>query len=265
MARGGVEGGQATLEQQEGSQAALVLLSDGVDHFDHGPRRQHPIEIAPHIPVRLDHGHLGDRVKVETLVKEQVEMGEWLEAPPEPALGAPNTLGDGADLAVVGAEQHDDAVGLPEREAPEHDSLVAAEAHGVRLPAQGDSAGNRDGRIIRPKHVANGRTDPMPRRVFLAVVVLLLAFPTLAFAQVPDDIIEPPIPPCPWWDCGNRAEVVVEEYRVDTLIDAGVATTRVRQVLRNDSDFVAEGEFLFPIPPAAVVTGMTLWIDGEPV
>ena len=105
----------------------------------------------------------------------------------------------------------------------------------------------------------------MPRRVFLAVVVLLLAFPTLAFAQVPDDIIEPPIPPCPWWDCGNRAEVVVEEYRVDTLIDAGVATTRVRQVLRNDSDFVAEGEFLFPIPPAAVVTGMTLWIDGEPV
>jgi Ca-activated chloride channel family protein len=75
----------------------------------------------------------------------------------------------------------------------------------------------------------------------------------------------PPIPPCPWWDCTNRAQVVVESYRVDTLIDRGVATTHVTEILRNDSDFTGQGEFLFPLPADAVVTGLTLWIDGEPV
>ncbi|HEX5631406.1 MAG TPA: VIT domain-containing protein [Acidimicrobiia bacterium] len=77
--------------------------------------------------------------------------------------------------------------------------------------------------------------------------------------------IDPPLPPCPWWDCRGEANVVVEEYRVDVAIDDGIALTRVRQVLRNDSDFVAEGEFLHPVPADAAVTGLTLWIDGEPV
>jgi len=75
----------------------------------------------------------------------------------------------------------------------------------------------------------------------------------------------PPVPPCPWWDCTNRADVVVESYRVDATIDRGVATTHVTEILRNDSDFTAQGEFLFPLPADAVVTGLTLWVDGEPV
>ena len=106
----------------------------------------------------------------------------------------------------------------------------------------------------------------MHHRVLLAVVAAVLALPAAALAQVPvPPIIEPPIPPCPWWDCGSQADVVVEEYRVDATIDDGVATTRLREVLRNDSDFTAQGEFVFPIPADAVVTGLMLWIDGEPV
>jgi Ca-activated chloride channel family protein len=88
----------------------------------------------------------------------------------------------------------------------------------------------------------------------------LLIVPTTAAAQVIDIL-----PPCPWWDCDGSNEVVVEEYLVDTTIENSVATTRVTQVLRNDGRGLAEGDFLYPIPADAAVTGLTLWIDGEPV
>ncbi|HAX81007.1 MAG TPA: hypothetical protein DCY40_00365, partial [Actinobacteria bacterium] len=102
----------------------------------------------------------------------------------------------------------------------------------------------------------------MAIRLFTALLALALGLPTPAGAQV---IIDPPIPPCPWWHCGGRADVVIEDYRIDVTIEDGIAVTRVHQVLRNDSDFVGEGEFLHPIPADAAVTGLTLWIDGEPV
>lgn len=103
-------------------------------------------------------------------------------------------------------------------------------------------------------------------RALAASLILVLAAPMTATAQVP---IEPmpidPIPPCPWWSCRGPADVVVEDYRVEAIIDNGIATTKVTQVVRNDSDFIGEGTFLHPIPTDAAVTGLTLWIDGEPV
>jgi Ca-activated chloride channel family protein len=48
-------------------------------------------------------------------------------------------------------------------------------------------------------------------------------------------------------------------------IEDQVAVTRVDQVFRNDNDFVVEGTYIFPLPPGAVVTNFTLWIDGQPV
>lgn len=101
------------------------------------------------------------------------------------------------------------------------------------------------------------------RRVALAVIALNLAIPTPAVAQT--DVIIEPGPPCPWWHCGGEADVSIEEYRLETVIENGVAVTLVKQVIRNDSDFIAEGTFLFPIPSDAAVTGLTLWIDGEAV
>ena len=52
--------------------------------------------------------------------------------------------------------------------------------------------------------------------------------------------------------------MVIEDYRIDVAIEDGIAVTRVTQVVRNDSDFVGEGEFLHPIPADAAVTGLTL-------
>ena len=102
----------------------------------------------------------------------------------------------------------------------------------------------------------------MARRLLPVFVAFGLLVPAPVGAQI---VIDPPIPPCPWWDCRGIVEVVVEEYRIDVTIEDGFALTEVRQVVRNDSDFVAEGEFLHPIPADAAVTGLTLWIDGEPV
>lgn len=102
----------------------------------------------------------------------------------------------------------------------------------------------------------------MAIRLLPALLALLLGLPATAGAQV---VIDPPIPPCPWWNCGGEADVVIEDYRIDVAIEDGMAVTRVTQVVRNDSDFVGEGEFLHPIPADAAVTGLTLWIDGEPV
>ena len=102
----------------------------------------------------------------------------------------------------------------------------------------------------------------MAIRLLPALLALVLGLPSPALAQV---VIDPPLPPCRWWDCGSPANVVIEEYRIDVTIEDGIAVTRVHQVLRNDSDFVAEGEFLHPIPADAAVTGLTLWIDGAPV
>ncbi|WKZ83201.1 MAG: VIT domain-containing protein [Acidimicrobiia bacterium] len=97
-------------------------------------------------------------------------------------------------------------------------------------------------------------------RAALAAALLAISLPSTAAAQTPS-----PLPPCPWWHCGGPADLVVEEYRLEVEITDGIATTRVRQVLRNDGDFAGEGEFLHPIPVDATVTGLTLWIDGEPV
>jgi Ca-activated chloride channel homolog len=102
----------------------------------------------------------------------------------------------------------------------------------------------------------------MIRTILTACVAVMLAIPSVALAQVIDPM--PPIP-CPWWDCGASNHVVVEEYRLETTIDNSIATTKVTQILRNDGPQLAEGEFLHPIPSDAAVTGLTLWIDGQPV
>jgi Ca-activated chloride channel family protein len=104
----------------------------------------------------------------------------------------------------------------------------------------------------------------MPIRAAITALALLLSMPLPALAQT--DPVEPLPPlPCPWWDCRETGPVVVEEYRVETTIDGPVATTRITQALRNDGSRLAEGRFLMPIPTDAAVTGLTLWIDDEPV
>jgi hypothetical protein len=125
---------QPALQQQEEPHRRLALLGDDVDHLDHRPGDEHRVEVVAEGMERLDERHLGDRVQVAPLVQQQVDVAERLEPAPEPALGAPDPLGHGAQLAVVGAEQDHDPVGLPERVAAQHDSLVTPETHRARLP-----------------------------------------------------------------------------------------------------------------------------------
>ncbi|MGC9357881.1 MAG: VIT domain-containing protein, partial [Anaerolineae bacterium] len=59
--------------------------------------------------------------------------------------------------------------------------------------------------------------------------------------------------------------LTIRYHRVDVTIEDQVATTRVDQVFRNDSAMDAEGTYIFPIPPGAVVDEFVMWVDGEPI
>jgi len=89
--------------------------------------------------------------------------------------------------------------------------------------------------------------------VLLTVVVGVVSFGSLLL--VADGIILPDHPEFGWLSIVNHDVTV-------TLRD-GVATTYVDQVFRNDTGRVMEGEYVFPLPPGAVVTGFTLWVDGQ--
>ncbi|MBN1260084.1 MAG: VWA domain-containing protein, partial [Anaerolineae bacterium] len=75
-------------------------------------------------------------------------------------------------------------------------------------------------------------------------------------------IIDPPIvPPPPEWS----PWLTIRYHRVMVAIEDQVAITRVDQVFRNDSPTEAEGVYIFPLPPGAVVDDFTMWVDGTPL
>ncbi len=100
-------------------------------------------------------------------------------------------------------------------------------------------------------------------RLLAGLVVGLLAVPGVAAAQI---VPPEPIPPWPCDLCPRPdPNVVIADYRVEALIDAQVATTTVTQVFANRGAGNGEAVFLFPLPAGAAMTGLALWIDGEPV
>ncbi len=137
--------------------------------------------------------------------------------------------------------------------------LFAGNGGEVR-PGRHTAAGNPSAVPSRHSLVTNTRNTTVIRSIVSALAALTLMIPSTALAQ----IVEPPMP-CPWWQCDGPSDVVIEKYLVETTIEDSIATTRVTQILRNDGPRVAEGEFLHPIPADAVVTGLTLWIDGVAV
>src|ERR687889_1751550 len=54
----------------------------------------------------------------------------------------------------------------------------------------------------------------------------------------------------------------VKSIKIDTKINAQVATTHVEQVFRNDTDSVLEGTYIFPIPESASIAEFAIW-DGD--
>ncbi|HET9479839.1 MAG TPA: VIT domain-containing protein, partial [Pyrinomonadaceae bacterium] len=54
----------------------------------------------------------------------------------------------------------------------------------------------------------------------------------------------------------------VKSIKIDTKISSQVATTHVEQVFRNDTNFVLEGTYFFPIPETASIAEFAIW-DGD--
>jgi len=71
-----------------------------------------------------------------------------------------------------------------------------------------------------------------------------------------------PVPPPP---AREVPYLTVQSHHVNVTIDRQVATTRVDQVFRNDSQWSLEGTYIFPLPEEAAISEFAMWIDGQKV
>ncbi|MBN1202103.1 MAG: VWA domain-containing protein [Anaerolineae bacterium] len=100
----------------------------------------------------------------------------------------------------------------------------------------------------------------MRTAITVLVLVVLLAggvTPVLAHEQAPPGAVEFPY----FRDEG----VLIRSHRVSVDIDNQVAVTRIEQVFYNDSDWMAEGTYIFPLPVGAAVSDLIMWVDGKPI
>lgn len=95
--------------------------------------------------------------------------------------------------------------------------------------------------------------------MILATLLALALIPPAAADGI--IIIDPPPEPPPDW----TPWLTIRYHRVHVTIDGQVATTRVDQAFRNDGPGAAEGTYVFPLPPGAVVEQFTMWVDGKPI
>src|SRR5689334_16205986 len=108
---------------------------------------------------------------------------------------------------------------------------------------------------------------PEPRIThILLLFVLLTAGSAIANAQgviVPGPCRRCPSPPIR--EIPPQAlprSLPVKSIKIDTRISSQVATTHVEQVFRNDTNFVLEGTYFFPIPETASIAEFAIW-DGD--
>ena len=96
----------------------------------------------------------------------------------------------------------------------------------------------------------------MQRRILgsiLPVLVLLVA--VLSASTFADGVILPDHPEHGW--------LSVVYHDVEVTIRDGVVTTHIDQNFRNGTGRDLEGQYVFPLPPGAVVSSFTMWVDGE--
>lgn len=55
------------------------------------------------------------------------------------------------------------------------------------------------------------------------------------------------------------------QHRVRAVVRDGVAQTEVEEVFQNDTERVLEGRYVFPLPPDATISGLTLFVDDKPI
>jgi Ca-activated chloride channel family protein len=105
---------------------------------------------------------------------------------------------------------------------------------------------------------------PSFTKKLVALLLTLLVTASFAAPALADGIIiiEPPMPPVPP-DPQPGPWLTIEYHRVEVTVEDQVATTHVDQLFRNEGDFEAEGTYVFPLPPGAVVRDFAMWVDGE--
>ena len=105
----------------------------------------------------------------------------------------------------------------------------------------------------------------MNTKRLLATLFLFSTFlyfgPKLVKAQEPIQP-EPPIIEPPQW---RMDDLKIDYQRVDVTIEDQVATTHIDQLFVNENDWMLEGTYLFPLPQGAVVSQLTMWVDGQPI
>ncbi len=109
----------------------------------------------------------------------------------------------------------------------------------------------------------------MKKRFLLHAIlfaILIFGLTKIASAAAPPPPVEPPIiidppimPPI------VRGDVRIAYQRVDVQIEDQVATTHIDQLFVNDNDWMLEGSYFFPLPAGAVVSELTMWVDGQPI
>ena len=108
-----------------------------------------------------------------------------------------------------------------------------------------------------------------PKIPSLSLLIALLTLFALPLPALADGIIIPKPPVC--MDCppppppNQTPYLSVQNHRVSVSIDHQVATTRVDQVFRNDSQWALEGTYIFPLPENAAISEFSMWIDGQKV
>jgi Ca-activated chloride channel family protein len=109
------------------------------------------------------------------------------------------------------------------------------------------------------------RLQPNLTRIFL-LFLICAAFATVAGAQ--GVIVPGPCRRCPSPPIREIPPITlprslpVKSIKIDTRISSQVATTHVEQVFRNDTNFILEGTYFFPIPESASITEFAIW-DGD--
>jgi Ca-activated chloride channel family protein len=106
----------------------------------------------------------------------------------------------------------------------------------------------------------------IPITFLLALVVLFT--PLAPLTTLAQDVI-PPEPPICDVPCTVppliSGQVEIRSQRVDVEVSDQIATTEVTQVFHNPNNGVAEGAYIFPIPPDAAISEFSMTVDGEPI
>jgi Ca-activated chloride channel homolog len=108
---------------------------------------------------------------------------------------------------------------------------------------------------------------PKPRMTRILLVFLIFTA-GMAIANAQGVIVPGPCRRCPTPPIREippntlPRSLPIKSIKIDTRISSQVATTHVEQVFRNDTNFVLEGTYFFPIPESASISEFAIW-DGD--